>query len=67
MYVSSQDFKLPKFAILSNGTSVTVKYEVRLPFLPFLVALCIESPAMTSFAGQAISYRCSNKVTQNLQ
>jgi len=25
MYVSSQDFKLPKCAMLSNGTSVTVK------------------------------------------
>jgi hypothetical protein len=60
-------FELPKSAILCNGTSVTVKQNVRLFFLPLLVALCSESPVMTSYSGQAISYRCCNKVTQNLQ
>jgi len=29
MYVSFQDFKLPKSAILSNGASVTVKQKAR--------------------------------------
>ena len=100
MSVSSQDFKLPKCALLSNGTSVTVKQKVRkevqlvyhlkvssyvnapysvmvpvslsskkydCPFFPCWLHCAASPPAMTSFAGQAISYRCSNKVTQNLQ